>query len=267
MNYPNLDTAKLTNIETLYYIKCLDNLPFPPDSLVQWECNLKSHQWTASAIEVQIDQGCFQCDPKDIKVRGNGTFSQNMSVTLSKVVNDFEAGAFQMHQYSWDSGIHIILASFFFNAVRTEFVLKELSKNTLGLRLSSPKKFCFWGGKPYSTVELVERMYKLASSNIPQFTIAGMAHQSAESKYKDLKKSLVDYVVARNKIAHGYSKYPTTKKGRYNLSIGNLLKEICRNGLSDVYKKSSSFIDVSETLLDTSPEGIKMGNRVLHSLF
>jgi len=261
MTFPDLDQARLLDIENAYGIKCSKQAPFSPTDLVSWSCK-KNHQWIASAVEVQIDCGCYQCDPGDIEVFGNGTFVLNMAKTLSNIVPDFEQQKFTTHAYLPDAALHIALASFFFSAVRTEFVVKAISKKHSELGLYEKKRFCFQRkGRIYSTVDLVERMYKLGEKNIDKFKIHGLTSKEALEKYKDLKAKVVSYVVARNKIAHGYSKYPLSKKGNYHAEIADLIKSFGQNGLDDVYGSSQNFLNISEKLIDDSTGGISLGNR------
>lgn len=263
MAFAELDAGRLIKIESLFDVRCSHQAPFAPTTLVPWICNSKGHSWTASAIEVQIDGGCFQCVPGDIRVAGNGSFVQSMSKTLSDVVIDFENQQFRPESmYLPDAALHIALASFFFSAVRTEFVLKAQSEchPALGLVNSAT-------GKEFSTVELVERMFTVGSANIGKFTIPGIATGEALEKYKVLKERVVLYVIARNKIAHGYSKYPVSGKGNYNAQIADLIKSFGNGGLNEVYSTAPKFLDLSERFLDDSPAGISLGNKILWDLF
>jgi hypothetical protein len=110
-------------------------------------------------------------------------------------------------------------------------------------------------------------MFKLASGNISQFTIPHLPQTTALQQYTDLKKSVESYIIARNKIGHGYSKYPTSHAGNYNASISDLIRSFGRDGLDSVYSNSSKFLSISEMLLDASTDGIKLGNRILFDLF
>ncbi len=262
MKFPDLDQQRLGKIESDYNIKCLGTLPFSPTEQVRWQCNSQKHEWTVSAIEVQIDQGCFQCSPQNIKLQGNGAFAQSMATTMATLVRDFETGQFRNYAYLPDAALHLTLASFFFTAVRTEFVLKAMSDQTPGLGLNDPAN-----NREFKVPELIDRMFKLASGNIVQFKIPHLPQATALQQYIDLKKSVESYVIARNKIGHGNSKYPTTHSGNYNASISDLIRSFGQDGLDRAYANSSKFLSISETLLDTSPDGIKLGNRILFDLF
>ena len=185
-----------------------------------------------------------------------------MAVTLATLGRDFEKGQFRDYAYLPDAALHLTLASFFFTAVKTEFVLKAMSEQTPGLGLTDPTN-----GRDFKVPELLDRMFKLAAGNITQFTIPHLSQAVALQQYTDLKKQVESYVTARNKIGHGYSKYPVSHAGNYNASISDLIRSFGQGGLDKVYSSSSKFLSISESFLDTSSAGIGLGNRILFDLF
>lgn len=263
MTYPDIDNSRVQEIEIKFNVKCVDSTPFKPNDLVRWKCTAKGHEWIASYIDLQILNRCFQCDPKDIEIWGNGTFAQNMSFTIAKLASDLQAGVIQQHSYHHDSQLHASIAAFFFTAVRNEFSLKVMSKENSLLGLGKKKWFCS-SYEQFSTVELVNRMYKAAESNIDKFTISGMGDKEFKEKFKHLKMQFVTQVEVRNKIAHGFSFYPITKKTKkYNPSIADAIRLLGAGELEGAYSVGSTFMAVAEKLLNTSPSGISVGNKLL----
>jgi hypothetical protein len=261
MNFSDLDPSDLRAIETKYKVQCLEPLPFKPNNLVRWKC-AASHEWIASYIDLQILKRCYQCDPQDIKTWGNGTFAQGMSFTMAKVAADLKAGVIQTHGYHHDSQLHASIAAFFFTAVKNEFSLKVLSANNATLRLGE-KTWWFGPYRPFSAVQLIERMFKVSEKNIAEFTVAGMTSTDLQTRYRELKKAFVTQVEVRNKIAHGFAFYPVTKKHKYNPKIADTIKLLGAGELEDAYAIGSTFLAVSEKLLNTSAAGINLGNKLL----
>lgn len=267
MKYSDLDVARLNKMELAYGVKCVEQPPFSPADIVEWTCG-KNHSWKASYIEVQIDDGCFQCMPGDIKFKGNGSFAQGMSKTLSDLAVDFDQNNFRNHVYHHDASLHIALASFFFTAVKFEFVLKATSAKHPKLGLREKGRFCFSkSGKEYNTIELIERMSKLGIANIGNFVIQGVTKKKALDRYEMLTEEMQVYVTARNKIAHGYSKYPLTRRGNYNVKIADLIKSFGQSGLSEVYTNTQKFLDISDVLIDLNVNKGELGNRILTDLY
>ncbi|MBV2169350.1 MAG: hypothetical protein KUL82_11655 [Bdellovibrio sp.] len=257
----NIDPVRLSTIEQDFKVSCLTPAPFAPNSLVEWKCKQAGHQWMASYIDLQIYK-CYQCDPQDIEIVGNGSFAQSMSFTVAKLASDFSSGKISNVGYLHNSNLHASIAAFFFTAVRNEFCLKVLSKKHP--RLGLGRKRCLRGYQEYNTVGLVENLYKVAEANISKFSIPGMDVKDFRLKFLELKKAFVKQIEVRNKIAHGFSFYPVTnKKRKYNSQIANEIKSLGAGELENAYAIGSTFMAVAEKLIDDSPNGIKLGNHLL----
>jgi len=261
MNYTDIDDARLKEIEKKFQVACLNNAPFKPNQLVQWKCVANDHQWVASYIDLQILNRCFQCDPQDIEILGNGTFAQNMSFTMAKVASDFKGGMFQSPSYLHDSHLHVAVAAFFFTCVRNEFELKFISNQYSKLGLGR-RKYLFWFEK-FSAVELIHRLYNVSNGNISRFTFTGITNGEFRKRFCELRNQFVKHVEVRNKIAHGFSYYPVTRKGKYAKDAADIVKQLGAGELENAYSVGSTFLAVAEKLMDITPEGVSAGNLLL----